>query len=75
MIVEKLDNEKYLPNEYGGTSPRNQVYEAFLYPDLEKCLSSMCSINIDNPFLIKHENKIHLLAEERYNIWGENVKE
>ena len=38
MIVEKLDNEEYLPNEDGGTSPRNQVNEEFLYPDFERFL-------------------------------------
>ena len=75
MIVEKLDNEKCLPNKYGGTSPWNQVNEAFLYPDYEIFLRSKCTINIYNPFLIKHENAIRLLEEEGDNIWAYNVRE
>ena len=62
LIVAKLYNEEYLPNEYGGTSPWNQVHEAFLYPDFKILLHSKCSINIDNTFLIKHDNSIIILA-------------
>ena len=42
MIVVKLDNEEYLPNEDGGTSPLNQVHEAFLYPNFEIFLRYKC---------------------------------
>ena len=61
-IVEKLDNGKYLSNKDGGTSPRNQVHEAFLYPDFEISLRSKCTINLDYPLLIKHYNETRLLA-------------
>ena len=74
-IVGKLDNEEYLPNEDGGTSPRNQVHESFLYPDFESFLCYQCNINLDNPFLIKNENAIRLLEKEGDNILGENVRE
>ena len=30
---------------------------------------------LDNPFLVKHENAIRLLANEGDNIWGDNVRE
>ena len=73
--MAKLDNWEYLPNEGGGTSTQNQVHEAFLHPDLEIFLPSKCTINLDNPFLIKRENTIRLLAEEGDNIWGDNVRE
>ena len=39
-ILEKLDNEEYLTNEDGGKIPRNQIHEAFLYPDFEGLLCS-----------------------------------
>ena len=74
-IVAKLDNEEYLLKKDGGTIPQNQVHEAFLYPDFERFLQSKCTINLDNSLLIRHENAIRLLAEEGYNIWGENVRE
>ena len=74
MIVEKLDNEEYLPNEDGGTNPQNQVHEAFLYPDFERFFCYKCNIHLYNPFLIKHENSIHILAKLGDNIWGENFR-
>ena len=73
--MAKLDNEEYLLKKDGGTIPQNQVHEAFLYPDFERFLQSKCTINLDNSLLIRHENAIRLLAEEGYNIWGENVRE
>ena len=68
-IVAKLDNEGYLPNKYGGICPQNQVHDEFLYPDFEIFLRSKCTLNLDNPFLINHDNVIHLFTEEGYNIW------
>ena len=74
-IVAKLNNEEYLPNKDGGTSPQNQVHEEFLYPNFESFLCYQCNINPNNPFLVKHETSIHLLAKEGDTIWGENVRE
>ena len=73
--MEKLDNEEYSPNKDGGTSTQNQVHVEFLYPDFEILIHSNYTINLDNKFLIKHKNSIHILAEEGDNIWGENVRE
>ena len=73
--VEKLDNEEYLPNKDGGTSPKNQVHEELLYPNFVSFLCYQCNINPNNPFLVKHENEIRLLEKEGDNIWGENVRE
>ena len=74
-IVAKLDNEEYLPNKDGGTSPKNQVHEELLYPNFVSFLFYQCNINPNNPFLVKHENEIRLLEKEGDNIWGENVRE
>ena len=75
MTVEKLDNQEYLPNKDDGTSPKSLVHEAFLCPDFEKFLWYQCNINVNNPFLVKHENTIRLLEKEGDNIWGENFRE
>ena len=75
LMVVKWYKDKYLPNEDGGTSPRNQVHKEFLYTKLEIFLRSKCTINIYNPFLINHDNAIRILTEEGDNIWGENVRE
>ena len=73
-MVQKLYKIQYLPNEYGGTSPRDQVHEALLYPNFEIFLRYKCTINLDNPFPIRHENAIRLLEEEGDNIWVEDVR-
>ena len=75
LTAEKVDNEEYLPNKDGVKIPRNQVHGEFLYPDFEIFLHSKYTINLDNPFLIKQDNEIHILAEEGDNIWGENISE
>ena len=41
-IVAKLDNEEYLPNKDGGTSPKNQVHEELLYPNFVSFLFYQC---------------------------------
>ena len=75
LYLEKLDNKQYSPNKDGGISQQNQLHEELLYPKFERFLCYQCNININNPFLINHDNAIHILTKEGDNIWGDNVRE
>ena len=75
-MISKIDGSEFLPYVAGGTttSPSNTIHDEFQYSAFASFLKSHCTIDINIPFIVKHENEIRLLAENENSIWDENIR-